>query len=64
MRVMGSIDFGVVGLLATLTAALAEAAVSVFVVSSFDTDYLLVRSADYVRAREALASVAVFVDEG
>ncbi len=64
VRVLGTIDFGVVGLLASLTGALAEAAVSVFVLSTFDTDYLLVRSGDLDRARRALSSVAVFVDEG
>lgn len=63
LRVLGTIDFGVVGVLAALTRALADAAVSVFAVSSFDTDYLLVRTGDYGRARKALSSVAVFVDE-
>ena len=63
VRVLGTIDFAVVGLLAALTRALADAAVSVFAFSTFDTDYLLVRTADYERARRALSSVAVFVDE-
>ena len=63
IRVLGTIDFGVVGVLASLTRALADAAVSVFVVSSFDTDYLLVRTSDYARAQKALSSVAMFVDE-
>ena len=64
VRVLGTIDFGVVGVLASLTRALAEAAVSVLAISTFDTDYLLVRTSDYGRARQALSSVAVFVDEG
>ena len=64
VRVLGTIDFGVVGLLASLTRALADAAVSVFVCSTFDTDYLLVRTSDFLRAKRALSSVAVFVDEG
>ncbi len=63
VRVLGTIDFGVVGLIAALTRALAEAGVSVFVFSTFDTDYLLVRSGDLPRARSALSSVAMFVDE-
>jgi len=63
IRVLGTIDFGVVGVLAAMTRALAEAAVSVFAFSTFDTDYLLVRTHDFGRAREALSSVAVFVDE-
>ena len=63
VRVLGTIDFGVVGVLAAMTRVLAEAAVSVVALSTFDTDYLLVRSADYARAKQALSSVAVFVDE-
>ena len=64
LRVLGTIDFAVVGVLAAMTRVLAEAAVSVFAFSTFDTDYLLVRTSDYGRARQALSSVAVFVDEG
>ncbi len=63
LRVLGTIDFGVVGVLAAMTRVLADAAVSVFAVSSFDTDYLLVRTSDYARAREALSSIATFVDD-
>lgn len=63
LRVVGTIDFGVVGLLSMLTRALADAGISVFVFSTFDTDYLLVRTTDWPRARDALASVAVLVDE-
>lgn len=58
LRVVGTIDFGVIGLLAALTRALADGGVSVFVVSTFDTDYLLVRSGDLERAVRALSTVA------
>jgi hypothetical protein len=63
LRVLGIVDFAVVGVLASLTRVLAEAAVSVFVLSSFDTDYLLVRTGDLDRAKKAIASVAMLVDE-
>ena len=62
-RVAGTIDFSVVGMLATFTRALADAGVSVLAISTFDTDYLLVRTRDLPRARGVLASVAVLVDE-
>ncbi|MDR1767609.1 MAG: ACT domain-containing protein [Propionibacteriaceae bacterium] len=42
LRVEGPLDFGLVGVLADLSGALARAGLSVFVVSTFDTDYLLV----------------------
>lgn len=42
LRVEGSLDFALVGILARLTGLLAEEKIPVFVVSTFDTDYLLV----------------------
>lgn len=63
LRVLGTIDFAVVGVLASLTRVLAEAGVSVFVFSTFDTDYLLVRTGDLERARRAIATVATVVDD-
>jgi hypothetical protein len=54
LRVNGVIDFSVVGVLASLTGPLAEAGVSVFAVSTFDTDYLLVKEVDFDRSCSAL----------
>ncbi|MFE3453132.1 ACT domain-containing protein [Nonomuraea sp. NPDC059194] len=54
LRVAGELDFSLVGILSSLTAPLAEAGVSVFALSTFDTDYLLVRTADLRRASKAL----------
>ena len=53
-RVAGTIPFSVVGILASLTAPLAEAGISVFAISTFDTDYLLVKEKDRAAAVEAL----------
>jgi hypothetical protein len=54
LRVAGTLAFSLVGVLAALTAPLAEAGVSVFAVCTFDTDYLLVKENDLGRAAEAL----------
>ena len=54
LRVADTLDFSVVSVLASLVMPLAEAGVSVFVVSTFDTDYLLVKEAILRRAVEAL----------
>ena len=60
--VRGPLDFNLVGILASLAGALAAAAISIFVVSTHDTDYLFVRDADLDRAvavlREAGHAVA------
>ena len=54
LRVAGTMPFSVVGVLASLAAPLAEAGISVFAVSTFDTDYLLVKEKDFEAALDAL----------
>ena len=51
----GPIPFGATGVIASLTAPLAGAGVPVFVLSTYDTDLLLVRAEHLGRAREVLA---------
>ena len=53
-RVDGPLDFSLVVVVSSLTAPLAEAGVSVFVVSTFDTDWVLVRDDDVEEAIHAL----------
>lgn len=58
MRIVGELNFQAVGILASLTSALAEAAIPVLAVSTFRTDILLVRDEHVQRAVAALAEVA------
>jgi len=58
IQVEHKLDFGLTGILATLTGVLAEAQVSVFALSTFDTDYLLVRQHRLRAAIEALSAIA------
>lgn len=44
LRVVGTLEFALVGILSRLATALADAGVSIFAISTFDTDYLLVRA--------------------
>ncbi|MBP7691278.1 MAG: ACT domain-containing protein [Anaerolineales bacterium] len=53
VKVAGPLDFSLVGILAALTGPLALAGVSVFAVSTYDTDYLLVKAAQLSAALEA-----------
>lgn len=55
LRVRGPLAFSAVGVLASLAGPLAAAGVSLFALSTYDTDYLLVRAADLERAVAALA---------
>ncbi len=57
-QVAGPLDFGLTGLLSTLLAPLARAAIPVFVLSTFDTDLILVRAEHLEPAAEALSRVA------
>ena len=54
IRVAGTLDFSLVGILASLSTTLADAGVGLFAVSTFDTDYILAKSADFDRALAAL----------
>lgn len=46
LKVLGPLDFSLTGILAGLAHVLAEAGISLFALSTFDTDYLLVREGD------------------
>ncbi|MDR1634143.1 MAG: ACT domain-containing protein [Bifidobacteriaceae bacterium] len=61
MRLPGQWDFRLVGVLSGLTTTLAEAGVSVFTVSTFDTDYLLVKAVNLERTARALSQEGVAV---
>ena len=54
LQVAGPLGFELTGIVAGLATPLAEAGLPVFVVSTFDTDYLLVRSDRLEAAIEAL----------
>ncbi len=45
-RVAGTLDFALTGVLAGLAGALARAGISLFAISTWDTDYILVKRAD------------------
>jgi hypothetical protein len=53
-----------VGVMAALTAPLADVDVSVFVVSTYDTDYVLVHAAALERAADALRAAGHTVQAG
>ena len=57
LAVEGPLDFALVGILAEIATALAGAGVSLFAVSTFDTDLVLVAEHDVARAETALAAV-------
>lgn len=51
-KVQGPLDFGLTGILATLISPLATAKISVFTISTFDTDYILLKKDTVAAARK------------
>ena len=56
LRVAGSLDFSLTGVLAAIATPLAEARVSIFAISTYDTDYFLVRTESLRLAIERLTA--------
>jgi hypothetical protein len=55
LKVGGPLDFALTGILASLALPLAQAEISIFVVSTFDTDYVLLRQDQTEQAIEVLS---------
>jgi hypothetical protein len=62
LRVAGQIDFSLVGVLASLVNPLAKAGIPVFALSTFDTDYLLIKAENFETAVKALHDVGHHLD--
>lgn len=62
LRVEGPFALSETGVLATLTAPLAAASIPIFAVSTFETDYLLVRESDASKARSTLLAAGHAVE--
>ena len=54
MKVEGPLDLSLTGVMASLAGPLAEAGISIFAISTYDTDYLLVKAPDLDEAMAAL----------
>ena len=54
--ICGVLDFSLIGILSEIAAVLADNAISIFAVSTYNTDYILIKSEDYQRGLEALKS--------
>jgi hypothetical protein len=64
LGVAGPLDFALTGILAGLAAPLADAGISIFAISTFDTDYLLVKQQHLQQAVEVLVHSGYIVHAG
>lgn len=61
-RVRGPLPLDLIGILAAIADPLAEAGLSIFAISTFDTDYILVKETDLAAAVNALRRAGFGVD--
>ena len=54
-RIRGELDFSLVGILAKISGILAENRIGIFAVSTYNTDYILVREENFEKALRVLA---------
>ena len=60
-RVQGTLDFSLIGVLSKLSGVLADNGVGIFAVSTYDTDYILVKAENFAKASDALSNAGYSV---
>jgi hypothetical protein len=58
-KIEGQLDFSLTGIIASLSKPLAENKIPIFVVSTYDTDYILVQSNYFSQAKEVLRAITI-----
>ena len=62
-RIEGTLDFSLIGILAKLSALLAQNGVGVFAISTFNTDYILTKKENFAKALDALREAGYEINE-
>ena len=62
MRIKGQLEFSLIGILSGLTAVLAENKIGVFAISTYDTDYLMVKTSELSGAVKAIETAGYTVE--
>lgn len=62
LKVRGPLEFSLIGILAGLSTALADAGVSIFAISTYDTDYILVHGDQLELALDRLKAAGYGVE--
>lgn len=55
-RIEGVLDFSLIGILSKISTILAENHIGIFAVSTYNTDYILVKAENFDRAMDALSA--------
>lgn len=62
-RIEGVLDFALIGILSRISGILTENQISIFAVSTYNTDYVLVKKESYTRAIEVLEKAGYEITE-
>ena len=60
-RIEGTLDFSLIGILSRLSSILAENEIGIFAISTYNTDYILVKDVNYDRAMRVLAEAGYLI---
>jgi hypothetical protein len=54
LKINGCLDFALTGILASLAVSLANAGISIFAISAYETDYILIKESSLEKAKQIL----------
>ena len=61
VRIKGVLNFSLIGILAKIAAALADNGISIFAVSTYNTDYVLMKKENYQKALDVLKALGYMI---
>ena len=62
-RIQGVLDFSLIGILSRISTLLAENKIGIFAISTYNTDYILVKEADFKKAIDVLQQNEYEIEE-
>ena len=60
-RIQGVLNFSLIGILAKIAAALTDNGISIFAVSTYNTDYVLMKKENYQKALDVLKALGYMI---
>ncbi|MBE6024379.1 MAG: ACT domain-containing protein [Cellulosilyticum sp.] len=61
LKIVGPLDFSLVGILSKISQLMAECKISIFALSTYDTDYILIKQAKITEAIQALKTAGYHI---
>lgn len=62
-RIQGVLDFSLIGILSRISGLLAEHEIGIFAISTFNTDYILTKEKNYLKAIKVLDEARYCIEE-